>query len=151
MTVETKPVIHDTIRLERQLPHPPSAVFTAYADVDERVAWTAPSDDEIVIFEADDFRVGGIDQFLCGPRDAPNFVGTTRYEDITGNALIVFTERLVWGDQLLAISLVTWELTPNGTGTTLVVTDQVTSLAGQGLHRSSRPPRRLPRQVKKGE
>ena len=132
MTVETDTVMHDTIRLERQFDHPPSAVFGAYADVDQRVAWTAPSDDEIVIFEAGDFRVGGLDQFLCGPRDAPDFVGTTRYDHIIDNELIVFTERLAHGDQLLAMSLVTWALTPNGTGTTLVVTDQVTSLAGQG-------------------
>ena len=132
MTTETTTVVHDTIRLERQLRHPPSAVFTAYADVDQRVAWTAPSDDEVVIFESDDFRVGGLDQFLCGPRTAPDFVGTTRYDHIIDNELIVFTERLVHGDQLLAMSLVTWDLTPSEAGTTLVVTDQVTSLAGQG-------------------
>ena len=132
MTVATDAVMHDTIRLERHLGHPPSAVFAAYANVDQRVVWTAPSDDEIVIFEADDFRIGGLDQFLCGPRDAPDFLGTTRYDHIIDNELIVFTERLVYGDQLLAMSLVTWALTPSGTGTTLVVTDQVTSLAGQG-------------------
>ena len=132
MTVETDAVMHDTIRLERHLDHPPAAVFAAYANVDQRVVWTAPSDDEIVIFEADDFRIGGLDQFLCGRRDAPDFVGTTRYDHIIDNELIVFTERLVHGDQLLAMSLVTWELAPSGTGTTLVVTDQVTSLAGQG-------------------
>ena len=132
MNTETTSVVHDTICLERQLQHQPSAVFAAYADVDQRVVWTAPSDDEVVIFEADDFRVGGLDQFICGPRTAPDFVGTTRYEHIIDNELIVFTERLVHGDQLLAMSLITWALTPNGTGTTLVVTDQVTSLAGQG-------------------
>ncbi|HMR76786.1 MAG TPA: SRPBCC domain-containing protein [Polyangiaceae bacterium] len=132
MTVGTNTVMHDTIRLERQLAHPPSAVFAAYADVDQRVAWTAPSDDEIVVFEADDFRVGGLDQFRCGPRRAPDFVGTTRYDHIIDNELIVFTERLVHGDQLLAMSLITWALTPTATGTTLVITDQVTSLAGQG-------------------
>ncbi|HMR11296.1 MAG TPA: hypothetical protein PKA88_36200, partial [Polyangiaceae bacterium] len=88
MTVGTNTVMHDTIRLERQLAHPPSAVFAAYADVDQRVAWTAPSDDEIVVFEADDFRVGGLDQFRCGPRRAPDFVGTTRYDHIIDNELI---------------------------------------------------------------
>ncbi|MEZ5382552.1 MAG: SRPBCC domain-containing protein [Microthrixaceae bacterium] len=132
MTVETDTLIHDTIRLERQLGHPPAAVFAAYADVDQRAAWTAPTDDEVLIFEADDFRVGGVDQFLCGPKTAPGFVGTTRYDHIVDNEVIVFTERLAHGDQLLAVSLITWALTPRGTGTFLVVTDQVTSLAGQG-------------------
>ena len=132
MNVETDTVLHETIRLERQLQHPPAAVFAAYADVEQRVAWTAPSDEEIVIFESDDFSVGGVDRFLCGPRDAPDFVGTTRYEDIVDSERIVFTERLSHGDELLAMSLITWSLTPSKTGTTLVVTDQVASLAGQG-------------------
>lgn len=35
----------------------------------------------------------------------------------------VFTERLVHGDQLIAMSLLAWELTPSHGGTTLVVTD----------------------------
>ncbi len=132
MTVETHNVVHETIRLERHLQHQPAAVFTAYADVEQRVAWTAPSDEEIIMFESDDFTVGGIDTFLCGPREAPNFVGVTRYEDIVDGERIVFTERLMNGEQLLAMSLITWELTPTATGTTLAVTDQVTSLAGQG-------------------
>jgi uncharacterized protein YndB with AHSA1/START domain len=132
MNAPTIAVAHDTILLERDLPHPAAAVFRAYADIDKRVQWSAPSDDEIVIFESHDFRVGGVDRFLCGHRDDPNFAGTTRYEHIDDRH-IVFTERLVDGhDALLAVSLVTWAITPTGSGCRLVVTDQVVSVAGQG-------------------
>ena len=128
------PIVHDTIRFERTLAQPPHVVFAAYADVDQRVIWSAPSDDEIVIFESHEFAVGCVDHFICGLKESPSFAGTTRYEHIVDDEMIVFSERLVTtaGD-LLAMSLVTWALTPDGGGgTVLTVTDQVTSAAGDG-------------------
>ena len=109
-------------------------MFAAYAEIDQRVIWSAPSDDEIVIFESHDFAVGGVDHFICGRKESPSFAGTTRYEHIVDGEVIVFTERLVTtaGD-LLAMSLVTWAVTPDdGGGTVLTITDQVTSAAGDG-------------------
>ncbi len=132
MTVENSLVAHETIRFERTLSHPPPAVFAAYAEVDQRVEWTAPTADEVIIFETEDFQVGGVDQFICGTAAAPELAGTTRYEDIVENERIVFTERLVHGDDLLAMSLVTWTMSATADGCTLVITDQVTSVAGQG-------------------
>jgi uncharacterized protein YndB with AHSA1/START domain len=134
-------VVHDTLRFERTLKHhPPDVVFAAYADIGQRVLWSAPSADEIVVFESHDFTVGGIDHFICGLRDAPGFAGTTRYEHIVDGEVIVFSERLVTttGD-LLAMSLVTWTLTPDDHGgTVLTITDQVTSTAGDGPVEGSR-------------
>lgn len=134
------PIVHDTIRFERTLAQPPHVVFAAYADIDQRVIWSAPSDDEIVIFESHDFAVGGVDHFICGRKESPSFAGTTRYEHIVDDETIVFSERLVTtvGD-LLAMSLVTWAVTPDGGGgTVLNITDQVTSAAGDGPIAGSR-------------
>lgn len=132
MTTPTVAVAHDTIRLERDLAHPPQVVFDAYANVDQRIAWSVPSDDEVIIYETSDFTVGGTDHFLCGLREQPDYAGTTQYHHID-DTCIVFTERLVDGSTtLLAVSLVTWHLTATPTGSRLVVTDQVTSTAGQG-------------------
>lgn len=132
MTSNTS-VAHDTLRFERHLSHPPSVVFAAYADIDQRIVWSAPSDDEIVVFESHDFRVDGIDRFICGPRDAPSFAGTTRYEHIVDDEVIVFTERLVTdGGDLLAMSLVAWVVEPHEGGTLLSISDQVTSVVGDG-------------------
>lgn len=127
-------IVHDTLRFERNFTRPPSTVFAAYADVDQRVVWSAPSDDEIVIFESHDFSVGGVDTFMCGLKESPSFAGTTRYEHIVDDEAIVFTERLVTiaGD-LLAMSLVTWAVADNGSGGTLLtIIDQVTSASGDG-------------------
>lgn len=137
MTVD---VVHDTLRFERVLAHPPDVVFAAYADVDQRVLWSAPSDDEIVIFESHDFAVGGVDHFICGLKESPSFAGTTRYELIVDDEVIVFSERLVaTNGDLLAMSLVTWAVTPDGKGATvLTITDQVTSAAGDGPIHGSR-------------
>jgi uncharacterized protein YndB with AHSA1/START domain len=127
-------IVHDILRFERTLAQPPHVVFAAYADIDQRVVWSAPSIDEVVIFESHDFAVGGVDHFICGLKDSPGFAGTTRYEHIVEGEVIVFSERLVTtaGD-LLAMSLVTWAVTPDdGGGSVLTITDQVTSAAGDG-------------------
>ena len=126
--------VHDTLRFERTLAQPPHVVFAAYADIDQRVIWSAPSFDEIVVFESHDFVVGGVDHFICGLKDSPGFAGTTRYEHIVDGEVIVFTERLVTtaGD-LVAMSLVTWSVTLDDDGrTVLTIIDQVTSAAGDG-------------------
>ncbi len=129
----TTDLAHDTLTFERHFPHPPAAVFEAYADIDQRVAWSAPSEDEVVIFESADFTVGGTDRFLCGLKDAPSFAGTTSYHAIIDGETIVFTEHLTnLDDDLMAVSLVTWSVTSDGDGSKLIIVDQVTSVAGRG-------------------
>lgn len=138
----TPALVHDTIRLERAYPHPPRRVFDAYADIDQRARWSAPSDDEFVAFTSHDFRVGGVDEFTCGLRDAPataHFTGLTRYESIVDADHVVFTERLIAGSgELLAMSLVTWSIAGVDDGAVLTITDQVTSFAGDGPIEGSR-------------
>jgi uncharacterized protein YndB with AHSA1/START domain len=130
---------HDTIRLERVYPHPPSALFRAYADIERRIAWSAPSADEEVVFDAHDFQVGGIDRFRCGRKGQLDFSGTTRYEQIVADELIVYTERLSGADGALeAVSLVTWQIEAVDGGTRLTLVDQVTSVAGDGPIEGSR-------------
>ena len=90
-------IVHDTLHFERTFSRPPSVVFAAYADVDQRVVWSAPSDDEIVIFESHDFTVGGVDTFICGLKESPSFAGTTRYEHIVDDEAIVFTDPILLG------------------------------------------------------
>ncbi len=144
MPVTPSILAHDTIRLERIYSHSAARVFRAYADVDERARWSAPSDDEYVSFDEHDFRVGGVDRFTCGRRSDPTasgttFSGTTRYESIVDDDHVVFTERLVTADhELLAMSLVTWAVEPVDDGCRLTIVDQVTSFAGDGPIEGSR-------------
>ncbi len=135
---------HDTIRLDRIYPHPPDRVFRAYAEVEERRRWSAPSDDEYVTFQRHDFRVGGVDEFTCGRREDAErgdgaFHGVTRYESIVVDQHIVFTERLTdAGGGLLAMSLVTFQVDAHDDGCRLTIIDQVTSFAGAGPIEGSR-------------
>lgn len=130
---------HDTIRLERTYPHRPSALFRAYADIERRIGWSAPSVEEEVVFDEHDFRVGGTDRFRCGRKGQLDFAGTTRYEQIVDDELIVYTERLSGGDGTLeAVSLVTWQIEAVDGGAKLTLVDQVTSLAGDGPIEGSR-------------
>ncbi|MEL6893465.1 MAG: SRPBCC domain-containing protein [Actinomycetota bacterium] len=130
---------NDTLRFERHFDHPPRVVFDAYADIEQRTIWSAPSDDEVVIFETHDFSVGGVDRFICGLRESPSFAGTTRYHAIVDGETIVFTERLTnLDDDLSAVSLVTWHVTADGDGSLLTIIDQVTSIVGDGPIHGSR-------------
>lgn len=114
-------------------------MFDAYADIEQRTIWSAPSDDEVVIFETHDFSVGGVDRFICGLRESPSFAGTTRYHAIVDGETIVFTERLTnLDDDLSAVSLVTWHVTADGDGSLLTIIDQVTSIVGDGPIHGSR-------------
>jgi len=130
---------HDTIRLEHSYAQPPSAVFRAYADIDLRSQWSAPSDEEEVVFDAHDFRVGGVDEYRCGLKGQMSFSGTTRYEHIVDDEVIVYTERLVTtAGALQAMSLVTWRVVADGPGSRLSIVDQVTSVDGEGPITGSR-------------
>jgi len=124
---------HATLVLERVYPTSPHRVFGAYADVEVRARWGAPSDTEAIVYSEAHFTVGGSDSYRCGPKSDLPYRGTVRYEDIVTDRRIVFTETIQDADALLSISLITWEIFPEQSGTRLVVTDQIVSFAGAAM------------------
>lgn len=126
------PLAHETIVVERTYDAPPSHVFAAYADVRLRAAWSAPASDSIV-YDRAEFRVGGEDVFRCGPTNDLRFHGVSVYQDIVDNERFVFVESIRTGDQTLSVAIVTWELLPEGDGTRLRSTTQMTAFAGPGM------------------
>jgi uncharacterized protein YndB with AHSA1/START domain len=80
---------HATLTFERVVPAPLKDVFHALSDVNARAAWGAPSDTAVVLYDASDFRVGGVDRYRCGARANPNIRGTTWYTDIIADKRIV--------------------------------------------------------------
>lgn len=124
---------HAGFTLEQAITAPAGVVFQALADPAARARWGVPSDDEVLIYDAADFRVGGRDSFRCGPRDAPAFLGETRYLAITPGARIVSAETVATGGQTLACALLTTELLPDGAGTILRLTVQLVSFVGPGM------------------
>jgi uncharacterized protein YndB with AHSA1/START domain len=124
---------HDTLVFERVFTVPPARVYSAYADVDQRARWSAPSESAGVVYSSSDFRIGGEDRFRCGDKHDLRYVGVLRYEDLVDNERIVYCERIATDAVPLAVSLVTWELSANGVGTRLRVTAQVTSFVGADM------------------
>lgn len=131
-------VLHETIRLEREFPVSDERVFRAYAEVDQRVGWSAPSDTAKIVYSRDEFRVGGSDEFRCGAAEDLKYEGKVHYLAIEAPGLIVYQEVISAGGHILAASLVTWEITPTAMGSRLVVTDQITSLVGLPMIEGSR-------------
>jgi uncharacterized protein YndB with AHSA1/START domain len=127
--------VHATLVFERMIPATADQVFTAYADLEERRKWGAPSDNTTLIYDQADFREGGEDVFRCGPKANPNIHGTTRYLDILINRRIVSTETISVDGRRLCVSLSTLELDPDGDRTKLKSTIQLVSFIGQDMVR----------------
>ena len=121
-------VHQDTIRLERDFPVPPNRVFDAYADPRKRVRWVVPSPAEVLVYSSTDFSVGGSDEYICGPRSDPAYTGTTRYEHIETDAVIVCHERLHHDGTLLSLATISWTFDRVPEGTRLTLVDQVTAI-----------------------
>lgn len=132
----TSTVVHHTFVIEKTCEAPPARVFAAYADVGARQQWGAPGGDTI-LYSASDFRVGGGDSFLCGPKTDLKYSGTVRYEDIVENIRIVFTESVRVENKTLSVGMTTWELLPDGSGTRLVATTQMISFVGAEMVEAS--------------
>ena len=131
-------VVHETLVFERCLRASMETVFAGYADVGVRAAWSAPSPTAAVVYSSDDFRVDGSDVFRCGSATDLRFLGVVRYLDILEGQRIVYSETISMSEARLAASLVTWGLSADGSGTRLVVTDQITSFVGQEMIDGSR-------------
>jgi uncharacterized protein YndB with AHSA1/START domain len=125
--------VHATLFFERMVPATCGRVFTAYADVEERQKWGAPSDNTALIYDHADFREDGGDAFRCGSKANPNIHGATRYLDIVVNRRIVSTETISVDGRRLCASLQTLELYPDGDCTKLKSTIQLVSFVGQDM------------------
>jgi len=134
-STHTEHTTHATLVFEREINATVESVFAAFAEAKVRSEWGAPSDTAIVIYDREDFREGGEDQFRCGSKTNPNIYGTTRYLEIIPNKRIVSTETIVMDGRRLCASLTTLELTASGKKTKLKSTSQVASFIGQDMIR----------------
>jgi uncharacterized protein YndB with AHSA1/START domain len=87
----------------------------------------------VLVYDEEDFRVGGTDRYRCGNKSNPNIHGTTIYLEIVPEGRIVQVETIDMDGRRLAASLVTLELKPSGVHTSLKNTVQVTSLIGDDM------------------
>ena len=121
---------HDTLTFTRHFNAPPTRLFAAFADPREREIWSAPSPTAEVRIETSDFRTGGRETARCGGKGDLRWRLSTVYHTVVSDRLVSFTEELWEGDTLLTVALITFDFAPDGSGTNLTLTDQVTSFVG---------------------
>lgn len=127
------PMEHATLVFEREIAGPVEAVFEAFANAEARATWGVPSPNAVILYDSENFAVGGEDRYRCGSRDDPNIHATTHYLEIVSNQRIVFSETLAVDGQRLCAALTSIELTPGGSSTKLKSTTQVASFVGEPM------------------
>lgn len=108
----------------------PDQLWHLLTDGQMRAGWSAPGEGMALTMESADLRVGGYERHRCGPPEAPEFRVETRWYRLDGPTDAAFTETVTVQDAAIATTLVTYRLTPSGTGTRLDVAVQVSSFCG---------------------
>jgi uncharacterized protein YndB with AHSA1/START domain len=124
---------HATLVFERICAAPVERVFTAFANPAERASWGASSETAAFVYDQVDFREGGIDVFRCGDKSNPQYRGVTKYYDIVPKQRIVSSEIVETQGTKLLITMSTTTFELEGAGTKVIVTAQLTSLAGDKM------------------
>jgi uncharacterized protein YndB with AHSA1/START domain len=126
------PIVHGTFRLERTYPASPQRVFQAFADPKKKRRWFADGEGWLVDEYTADFRTGGreITRFRR-VGDTRSMVNETLYLEIVPDQRIVFTYTMTVGSTCFSASLSTVEIAPQGSGSTLIFTEQDAFLDGR--------------------
>lgn len=123
-------VTHATFCLERAYPASPARVFRAFADPKAKHQWfVGPDEWETPTWEMD-FRVGGRESNVGGPKGGPVHRFDAIYQDIVPNERIIYAYDMHQGDTRISVSLTTIEIRPDGTGSRLTFTEQGAFLDG---------------------
>ena len=116
--------------LFRTLPLDKARLWHVLTDAKTREKWNGPDASTLLVTDAADLQVGGVDRHRCGPVDAPEFVVETRWYDLTEYDRAVFTETLIFGGAAVCTSLVTYVLDGKENQTDLSITVAVSSFSG---------------------
>jgi uncharacterized protein YndB with AHSA1/START domain len=125
-------ITHDTLTFAQPVRARLSVVWAAFADSTQRAIWGVPVG-EAQVYDESNFRVGGRDRYRCGPPQTLEFHGAVDYVHIIPESLIVHTDTVTVGDQILAVALLTWEFEGADDTTVIRLTDQVTSFVGTDM------------------
>ncbi|WP_255316418.1 SRPBCC domain-containing protein [Nesterenkonia sp. Act20] len=125
-------LLHETLNFSQTISASLARVWEAFAEPRQRAIWGPPSG-EVQIFDQAQFRVGGRDLYRCGSPDALDYRGVVDYIHIVEHRLILHTDVVYGGDQLLSAALLTIEFADSDSGTQIAITDQLTSFVGEGM------------------
>ena len=121
---------HATFTIERVYDASPTRVFAAYADPKLKTQWFNGPEGWGPDEHAMDFRVGGRETSIGGPKGGPVQALNAIYQDIVPDERIVTTYDMTLDGVRISVSLGTTELKPEGKGTRLIYTEQGVYLDG---------------------
>jgi uncharacterized protein YndB with AHSA1/START domain len=123
-------VTHATFVIERTFDAPPQRVFAAFASLEAKSRWFHGPDEWPPGRHELDFRVGGRETSIGGPRDGPQHHFESVFQDIVPNERIINSYRMRLGETPISVSLATVELKQAGAGTRLTYTEYGAYLDG---------------------
>jgi len=109
----------------------PDRLWHLLTDAKARETWGAPSDDDVLMVDLVDTREDGAELHRCGPKEAPDYTVATRWYRMEAPSGACFTETVEAGGMRIATSLVSYTLSPEGAGTTLIVDVSTCSFVGE--------------------
>jgi uncharacterized protein YndB with AHSA1/START domain len=130
MTITERNVTHTTFVLERTYPASPTRVFSAFADPAIKSRWFGGPPEWEQGERSLDFRVGGREVNKGGPKGGTVHAYEAHFYDIVPNERIIYSYEMHLDARRISVSLATVNLTPNGKGTTLTLTEQGAFLDG---------------------
>ncbi|MDQ4504060.1 SRPBCC family protein [Sinomonas sp. ASV322] len=122
--------LQSTFTVSRVLAAPPSRVFRAFSDFEEKQEWFSGPADWVQTKATLDFRPGGLEVNIGGPDEANQSEFYGHYYDIVQDERIVYTYEMHYAGVKLSVSLATFEFEPEGDGTRLTLTEHGVFLDG---------------------
>ncbi|MDE3175093.1 MAG: SRPBCC domain-containing protein [Pseudomonadota bacterium] len=121
---------HGVFTIERDLPHPPAAVYRAFADPQAKARWFSGGADWTPIERAMDVRVGGreIAKGLWKSGLVTTFDAI--YLDVVAGERLVYAYSLFLDERKISVSLATIEISARPDGARLKITEQGVFLDG---------------------
>lgn len=126
-------VIHATFTIERSYDASPARAFAAWAEPASKARWFAGPDDWESVSYHLDFRVGGRERSIAGPRGGPMYTYEAHYRDIVPSERIICAYDMYLDETRISVSLATVEFKPDGSGTRLIFTEQGAFLDGYDI------------------
>jgi uncharacterized protein YndB with AHSA1/START domain len=118
-------VQHATFSVERRYEVSPARVFAAWADQDVKARWFIDPDGPAATPKHElEFRPGGHELNVGDHRDGSAYEYHAYYWEIVPDERIVYSYEMLVGGTRISVSLATVELTAEGDGTRLKLTEQ---------------------------
>ena len=122
------------LQFTRTLNAAPDRVFTALTSPQDRMAWSPPDNDSVLLIEGQPAPEPGVREMSrVGPRENPYVDAATDWVVMEAPTRLIYAETLSAEGEALGTSLATFELAADGDGTALRATIQLVNFAGEEM------------------